>query len=51
MLIISHRNKLVKKYKEWLKYIPEAANQPINMVSFLSMNGLLNEDKVKEFIK
>lgn len=34
MLVISYINKLVKKYKEWLKHIPEAVNHPIDMVSF-----------------
>lgn len=42
MLVISYINKLVKKYKEWLKHITEAVNHPIDMVSFLSVNGLLN---------
>lgn len=51
MLLISYINKLANKYKDWLKKIPEAANHPINMVSYLSMNGLLNEEKIKEFIK
>ena len=39
MLVISYINKLVKKYKEWLKHIPEAVNHPIDMVSFCLWMG------------
>lgn len=49
MIFFNDRKKLEEKYKEWLKANKEAKDCTFNVISFLG--NLLDEDKVKEFLK
>ena len=52
MLFFTDRLKLEKMFYRWARgHEPMIKECPMSVVSFLEGNGLLNEDKVKEFIK
>lgn len=51
MLFFDDRKKLDKKYKEWLETNKEAKDCSFNVISFLQINDLFNEEKVEEFLK
>lgn len=51
VLLFSVRNKLAERYEKWLKEYPEIKNCPLNMISFLTSEKLLDEEKVKRFLE
>ncbi len=50
MLFFNIRKKLDTKYKEWLKK-EKAPDTSINLIGFLDLYNLLNEEAIKEFLK
>lgn len=50
MLYYTHRKKLGDLFLKWCKDTG-AANRPMNVVAFLQIKGLINEDAALEFIK
>lgn len=50
MIGFGHRVKLEKMYHEWLKE-NGVFDRPVSIIAFLQLKGLLNEDKVLEFLK
>lgn len=51
MILFSIRNKLAEKYENWLKEYPEIKDCPLNVITFLVSEKLLDEEKVKRFLK
>lgn len=54
MLFFSQRRKIAMLFEDWRKKGENgviAANCPENVLAFLSNNGLLNEEKVQEYLK
>lgn len=51
MLLFSVRNKLAERYEKWLKEYPEIKDCPLNVISFLESEKLLDEKKVKQFLE
>lgn len=49
MLIFSKRLALEKLFLKWAKE-NGAATTPLNVVTFLQINGLLNEERTEEFL-
>lgn len=49
MLLFSQRKKLEELFIKWAKE-NGAATSPMNVVAFLQINNLLNEDRVFEFL-
>lgn len=49
MLLFSQRKKLGDLYLEWIKE-NSILDCPLSMVSFMQINGLLNEDKAREML-
>lgn len=49
-LVFSQRNKLEKIIRKWMEE-NSCSDCPLNTISFLQQNGLLNTDKTKEFIE
>jgi hypothetical protein len=49
MLFFSHRKKLGDLYLEWIDE-NDLLDCPQNMVLFMQINGLLNEDKAREML-
>lgn len=49
MLFFSQRKKLGDLYLEWIKE-NGILDCPLSMVSFMQINGLLNEDKAREML-
>lgn len=50
MLLFSKRYELVKLFETWA-INNEVEDSAFNMITWLHINGLLNEEKAKEFIK
>lgn len=51
MIFFDDRKKLDEKYKEWLEIEKDAKDCSFNVITFLITNDLINEEKVKEFLK
>lgn len=51
MILFSARKRLENAYKEWLKENPKMKDCPFNVISFLQINNLLDEIKVKEYLE
>lgn len=52
MIFFSDRLKLESLFYRWARgHNPMIKECPSSVISFLQSNGLLNEDKVKEFVK
>jgi len=50
MLLFNNRRKLESLFLKWCNE-NGVAKTPLSVVSFLQINGLINEDKALEFIK
>ncbi len=50
MIWFSGRKKLENKYKEWIKE-NNIADTSFNVITFLEIQGLLSEDKIKDFLE
>lgn len=51
MLFFSERDKLNELYKQWIKENKIVTNTSFNVIAFLEMKDLFNEQKVEEFLK
>lgn len=49
MIFFSQRKKLEELFLKWAKE-NGAATSPMNVVAFLQINNLLNEEKIREFL-
>ena len=47
MIFFTQRKRLAKKYEEWISK-NNALDCPFNVISFLSLMGYLNEEKIDE---
>ena len=50
MMFFIERNKLNELYKQWIKE-NKVADTSFNVISFLEIKDLFNEEKVEEFLK
>lgn len=50
MLLFSQRCKLQELFLKWCAE-NDVANTPMSVFAFLQINGLINEEKVNEFLK
>lgn len=51
MIFINQRKKLVNEYRGWLKNNPDVVDSPENIMAFLVIHNLLDEDKVDSFVR
>lgn len=51
MILFNERKRLGEKYVKWLKENPKFADCPFNVISFLAINNLLDEENVKKYLE
>lgn len=51
MVYLSKRERLEEKYKEFLDENEDVKDCPLSLITFLEMNGILDEDKVNIFLE
>ena len=51
MIFFSDRKSLAEEYEKWLKRNKGIVDSPFNVINFLQSKELLDEDKVKDYLK